>query len=202
MKEFLTTSPTTNSGEYDLWQAFKGGDRDAFGRILDQYYPLLLKYGIRFYSDKEFVKDSVHDLFIELWNRREYLADVVSIKSYLLQSLRRNILRESGRLKWFREADSISEEYSFDVQFNVETYLIANESEKENVKKLQAHLAQLTKRQREAIFLRFTEDLPYEQIADIMAINYRSAVNLVHEALKTIRKNWIVIFLAGIFTFS
>lgn len=202
MKEFLTTSPTTYSSEYQLWQAFKGGDRDAFGKILDQYYPLLLKYGIRFYSDKEFVKDSVHDLFIELWNRRANLGDVISVKSYLLQSLRRNILRESGRLKWFREADSISDEYSFDVEFNIETYLIAHESEKENVKKLQTHLAQLTKRQREAIFLRYTEDLPYEQIADIMAINYRSAINLVHEALKTIRKNWIMILLAGIFIFS
>jgi RNA polymerase sigma factor (sigma-70 family) len=194
-----------NSNNVDdalLWQAFKRGERSAFETLLQQYYPMLLNYGVRFYRDKEFVKDSVHDLFVEIWNRREHLSDVVSVKSYLLQALRKNIIRESGRLKWFREADEISEKLNFDVEFNIETHFISREIETETLQKLQMELDKLTKRQREAIFLRFTQDLPYEEIASIMAINYRSVINLIHEAIKSIRQNWFLLLLPSFLYFS
>lgn len=188
---------TENADDALLWQAFKRGERTAFEEILNQYYPLLLNYGYRFYRDKEFVRDSVHDLFVEIWNRREHLGDVVSVKSYLLQALRRNIIRESNRLKWFRDADKLSDDLDFDVEFNIETYLIHREIENESLQKLHLELNKLTKRQREAIFLRFTQDLSYEEIAQIMAINYRSVINLIHEAIKTIRQNWFLTLLSG-----
>ena len=180
-----------------LWQALKRSERAAYEILLKKYYTIVLNYGVRFYRDKEFVKDCVQDLFIEIWNRREYLADVVSVKSYLLQSIRKNIIRESSRLKWFREADKISDDHDFDVKFDIETYLISREVENELLQKLRFELDKLTKRQREAIFLRFNQDLSYEEIAIIMDINYRSVVNLIHEAIKAIRKNWFAILLSS-----
>ncbi len=202
MKVINQKKHTEDSDDALLWQAFKRGERSAFETLLQQYYPMLLNYGVRFYRDKEFVKDSVHDLFVEIWNRREHLSDVVSVKSYLLQALRKNIIRESGRLKWFREADEISEKLNFDVEFNIETHFISREIETETLQKLQMELDKLTKRQREAIFLRFTQDLPYEEIASIMAINYRSVINLIHEAIKSIRQNWFLLLLPSFLYFS
>jgi RNA polymerase sigma factor (sigma-70 family) len=183
---------TKNTDDALLWQALKRSEKAAFEILLKKYYTVVLNYGVRFYRDKEFVKDCVQDLFVEIWNRREYLSDVISVKSYLLQSLRKNIIRESTRLKWFREADKISEEQDFNVEFDIETYLISRELENESLQKLRSELDNLTKRQREAIFLRFTQDLSYEEIANIMDINYRSVVNLIHEAIKAIRKNWFI----------
>ena len=185
-----------------LWRALKRSDKAAYEILLKKYYAIVLNYGVRFYRDKEFVKDAVQDLFSEIWNRREYLGDVVSVKSYLLQSLRKNIIRESSRLKWFREADKISEDHDFNVEFDIETYLISRDVETEMLKKLQLELDKLTKRQREAIFLRFNQDLSYEEISFIMGINYRSVVNLIHEAIKAIRKNWFtVLFSSFLFIF-
>ncbi len=180
-----------------LWQALKRSDKAAYEILLKKYYAIVLNYGVRFYRDKEFVKDSVQDLFSEIWNRREYLGDVVSVKSYLLQSLRKNIIRESSRLKWFREADKISDDHDFNVEFDIETYLISRDVETEMLKKLRLELDKLTKRQREAIFLRFTQDLSYEEISIIMEINYRSVVNLIHEAIKAIRKNWFTVLFSS-----
>jgi RNA polymerase sigma factor (sigma-70 family) len=196
----LTTNDqiiTKNSDDSLLWQALKRSEKAAFEILLKKYYPIVLNYGVRFYKDKEFVKDCVQDLFIEIWNRREYLADVVSVKSYLLHSIRKNIIRESSRLKWFREADKISDDHDFDVEFDIETYLISREVENELLQKLRFELDKLTKRQREAIFLRFNQDLSYEEIAIIMDINYRSVVNLIHEAIKAIRKNWFSVLLSS-----
>ena len=188
---------TKNADDSLLWQALKRSEKAAYEILLKKYYPIVLNYGVRFYKDKEFVKDCVQDLFIEIWNRREYLADVVSVKSYLLHSIRKNIIRESSRLKWFREADKISDDHDFDVEFDIETYLISREVENELLQKLRFELDKLTKRQREAIFLRFNQDLSYEEIAMIMDINYRSVVNLIHEAIKAIRKNWFSVLLSS-----
>ena len=188
---------TKNADDSLLWQALKRSEKAAYEILLKKYYPIVLNYGVRFYKDKEFVKDCVQDLFIEIWNRREYLADVVSVKSYLLHSIRKNIIRESSRLKWFREADKISDDHDFDVEFDIETYLISREVENELLQKLRFELDKLTKRQREAIFLRFNQDLSYEEIAIIMDINYRSVVNLIHEAIKAIRKNWFAVLLSS-----
>lgn len=188
---------TKNADDSLLWQALKRSEKAAYEILLKKYYPIVLNYGVRFYKDKEFVKDCVQDLFIEIWNRREYLADVVSVKSYLLQSIRKNIIRESSRLKWFREADKISDDHDFDVEFDIETYLISREVENELLQKLRFELDKLTKRQREAIFLRFNQELSYEEIAIIMDINYRSVVNLIHEAIKAIRKNWFSVLLSS-----
>lgn len=183
-----------------LWQAFKQGDRYAYEALLERYYPFLLNYGTRFQKDREFVKDCLHDLLLDLWSKRDNLDDVRVIKMYLLKSLRRKLLRESQRLRWFREANEVPEDYDFEVQFAIESYLISNEAKHEDLQKLRHSIAKLTKRQREAVYLRFYQEMEYEDIAGIMAINYHSAVNLIYESLRMLRKNWFFV-LAALLTF-
>lgn len=174
-----------------IWLSFKQGSEEAFTELMELYYPSMLNYGLRFQKDKELVKDCIQDLFLELWKGRNSLGDIRSPKSYLLISLRRRLLRESGRLRWFKEAPEVSEDYDFEVQFAIETYLINIEIQHEDLKKLKKSLVQLTRRQREAIYLRFYQELSYEDIADTMGINKHSAINLVYEAIRFIKNNWI-----------
>jgi DNA-directed RNA polymerase specialized sigma24 family protein len=47
----------------------------------------------------------------------------------------------------------------------------------------------LPKRQHEAIFLRFYEELSYEDIAAIMNLNYQGARNIIYKSVKALRKN-------------
>jgi RNA polymerase sigma factor (sigma-70 family) len=185
-------SLAANTQEYTLWHAFKKGSRTAFAELVELHYPFLLNYGIRLEQDREFVKDCMHDLFIELWNTKERLDEVRCAKTYLLKSLRRKLLRESKRIRWFREAKEVADDYSFEVQFAIESYLIQNEVQHEDLKKLQFNLEKLTKRQREAMYLRFYQEMEYGEIAEVMSINNHSAVNLIHEALKLLRKNWFL----------
>ncbi|WP_026632552.1 RNA polymerase sigma factor [Dyadobacter alkalitolerans] len=202
MKEVVADTALTNTREIEQWLAFKAGDMDAFARLLDQYYPLLLRYGYKLYPDKEFVKDCVHDLFIGLWNSRDRLADVGSVKGYLFASLRKNIIREKSRSKWLTGVETLDDDVRADDGFHIEAMMIAREHEQHNVKKLQFHLDQLTNRQREALYLKYTQELSYEQVAATMGINYRSAVNLVHEAVKSVRKSWTIAFIWAISIFA
>jgi RNA polymerase sigma factor (sigma-70 family) len=192
--------PVTSSTERErlVWEAFLKGDRNAFASLMNDYYPLLLNYGSQFQKDREFVKDCLHDLFVDLWNRRQKLEGVEKLKPYLLISLRHRLFRESRRLRWFREAEEVNDEYAFEVQFAIESYLVNNEVQHEDLKRLQFNLEKLPKRQREAIYLRFFQEMGYDDIARIMSINYHSAVNLIYEALKLLRKNWFLSFISSI----
>ncbi len=191
LRKRSTQSAASEEQVSQLWLAFKQGDEDAFAQLMELHYAALLNYGSRFQKDREFVKDCIQDLFLELWKCRETLGEVLTPRSYLLVSLRRKLLRETGRIRWFREAREVSSDYSFEVQLAIESYLIHNEIQHEDLKKLRRSLEQVTKRQREAVYLRFYQELSYEEIARTMGINYHSAVNLVYEAIKFIRNNWI-----------
>ncbi|WP_128546364.1 RNA polymerase sigma factor [Larkinella soli] len=187
------------SQEQVLWQAFRLGDRKAFAALLDQYYALLLRYGLRLCPDRDLVKDCLHDLFVDLWNQRERLDAVRSIRAYLLISFRRKLLKETRKHRRFESTEAMGDEYAFDVQFAVETGLIQEEMQQENQLKLRHLLEQLTKRQREALYLRFYQELDYDDIARMMSIQYHSAVNLVYESLRLLRKNWFLTLLLVFF---
>jgi RNA polymerase sigma factor (sigma-70 family) len=174
-----------------IWLSFRQGSEEAFTELMELYYPAMLNYGLRFRRDRELVKDCIQDLFLDLWKSRKTLSDVMAPKSYLLVSLRRKLLKEVGRLKWFAESPEVSDDYHFEVQFAIETYLINTEIQHEDLKKLKKSLSQLTKRQREAIYLRFYQELSYDEIAETLGIHKHSAVNLVYEAIRFIKQNWM-----------
>ena len=52
---------------------------------------------------------------------------------------------------------------------------------------MQALLNKLPPRQKEVLYLLFYQDMSYEDIATVMQMNYQSARNLVHRALKLLR---------------
>ena len=198
----LPSNPNENVGDEGLWKGFKQGKADSFELLVNKYYPVLLNYGNRLVRNSDFAQDCLQDFFIDLWHRREGLTDIQSVHSYLLLSYRRRLFREKQRNPWFKSATELNDELDFEAQFNIETYLINNETEHENLKKLQHHLGSLTKRQREAIYLRFNQAMDYDQIAEIMSINHQSAVNLIYEAIRLLRKNWFLTLLITLFSFS
>ena len=60
-------------------------------------------------------------------------------------------------------------------------------------KKLQQALDHLSERQREIIHMKYYQQLEYEEISDIMDLNYQSARNLVNRALSVLRKEMLLI---------
>lgn len=173
-----------------LWADFRKGDRQAFEALLSQYYAMLLAYGIRLMADKTIVEDCLQDFFVELWQKRDGLGDAKSIKAYLIASFRRRLFREKEKQNRMRITKDVSDDYDFDIEFDIETTLISKERDDENAKKLKYYINNLSKRQKEAIFLRFYQALEYPDIAQIMGINQHSAVNLIYDALKILRKSW------------
>lgn len=188
----MTLDLNQHIDEKALWLQFKEGSRKSFDQILQLYYEVLLKYGIRMLGSNyiELVEDTLQDFFVDLWSSKARLGEVNSLKAYLLSSFKRRLIREKQKKSKTVSDSDLLENYEFEVQFTVEKTIIEKELSEENAKKIKVLMAQLSKRQQEAIFLRFYEKMNYDEIASVMNINNHSAVNLIYGGVKLLRASW------------
>ncbi len=170
----------------DLWNAFRGGERDAFRLIYDRYSRELMCYGYRITDDGSLVEDAVHDLFVELWHAKK-LSETDSIKFYLFAALRKklaNLLRNRNNL--YAGGFDIPE--AGPPAPPIEDDLIERESERQLLEQLHRSYLLLTDRQQQALHLRFYMHFSNEEIARIMGVNYQSACKFIYTGLKALRE--------------
>ncbi|MFV8354436.1 RNA polymerase sigma factor [Flavobacterium sp. XS2P14] len=172
-----------------LWNSLKEGNESAFSVLFKRHYSHLVRYGNSLFPYPEKVQDCVQDVFTDLWIYRDKLSNKVVVKAYLLACVRKRITRSQERDRIFRLSSSIDTiEFLFD--FSIEHELISDETTASKVSHLNQLINDLPSRQKEALYLRYTQELTVDQIADTLNINYQSANNLLHRALLCVRKDW------------
>jgi len=167
------------------WVDFLAGERSAFEQIYRNLLPHLYEYGMRRTADETLVKDAIQDIFVKLWEGREKLKTVSSPKHYLLVALKNSLLNaqlRDGKLA------PISEKEEFALHFNLESQIIKTEDDRIKAAKLARALEQLTPKQREVIYLRYFEELSYEEIHVLTNISVKSLYKLNHRAIETLKE--------------
>lgn len=184
----------SNSTEVtELWIAFKKGDRDAFSSLATIFYEALYNYGTKLIGDHTLVEDCIQDLFLDLWRRKDYIGETEHVKFYLLKALRRKIyLEQKNKNKRVDHRVVLENNLDFIGEFSIETAIIRSETNEFHLKKLKQTLSALSKRQREVIYLKFYQEMDYEQIARMMSINYQSVRNLIHTAIRDLQNAWFL----------
>ena len=177
----------------ELWDLFRAGDEVAYTRLIKKYSKILFNYGFRICQDKDFLKDCIQDVFLELWNRRLKINPTQAVKWYLFKAVRLRIFREQS--KWNRN-ETPDENYTFLVEFNIESKMITDLETMELGTRIKQVLNGLPPRQREIMYLRFYENLDFENISQIMEISKQSVHNLLQKAYKNFRAEWVVLLIA------
>jgi RNA polymerase sigma factor (sigma-70 family) len=177
----------------ELWDLFRAGDEVAYTRLIKKYSKILFNYGFRICQDKDFLKDCIQDVFLELWNRRLKISPTQAVKWYLFKAVRLRIFREQS--KWNRN-ETPDENYTFLVEFNIESKMITDLETMELGTRIKQVLNGLPPRQREIMYLRFYENLDFENISQIMEISKQSVHNLLQKAYKNFRAEWVVLLIA------
>jgi len=166
-----------------LWEAFRKGDKEAFAALFRQHYETLFRYGSKFTNDTKLLEDSIQELFIEIWQSKS-ATPVLSIKAYLLKALKYKLLkvfRQNGRMIPLSDNNDISFEWSH------EQFLIDQQDSIERKRLVLNALGQLSNRQKEIIYLKYYQNLSYEEVSEIMNINYQVARNLLYQAIKSLK---------------
>ena len=187
--------------ETQNWNAFRGGDRRSFSLIYEKYFNGLYNYGGKFSRDTEFVEDCIQDLFVKLWQNRETINETQSVKNYLYKSLRNTIYSRLNKVENLDIDDDSINELDFNLEISHETFMIESEHSQQLKIKLEKALDNLTNRQREAVFLRFFEELTYEEVARLMQITIKALYKIIARALENLREAFrsLLVFLILIY---
>lgn len=179
-----TQSADANSlpDEQDLWIAFRSGSRSAFEQLYYRHINLLYDYGIRLSRDAPLAEDCVQDLFTYLWVNRQKLPQVRTVKAYLLVSLKRRVYRKLAEQQ--RDLSKLYE--APDVTKGFEPNI---DQQAENIAALKQAFAQISEKQQEVIYLRFYNQLTYEEIAEVMDVQVKAVYKLMSRAMAGLRKH-------------
>jgi RNA polymerase sigma factor (sigma-70 family) len=177
--------------EQKLWVAFQNGDEDAYTKLYKLFIRDMFRYGSSLVTTSDaFVLDCIHDVFTEIWAKRNRLSVPDNVKYYLLKALKTRIMhlleRKERSFKQLSEVDmSMFEPNDLEILEELE---LANSREE----RLKILIAQLPNRQQEALKLRYIENLNYSEIGSVLEVNPQSAKNLVFRAIEKLR-GWIVL---------
>jgi len=173
-----------NEEDILLWKQYQLGDEQAFAQLFRRLYPSLVQFGAKITLRTDLLEDCIQELFTELWQNKSR-TEVQSVKAYLLKSLKYKLLRALTR-KSMLNVDDVTNDYVFELSH--ESLLITQEENKAQSDKLMKAFAQLSHRQKEIIYLRFYQELNYEEISEIMSINYQVSRNLLYQAIKALKR--------------
>ncbi|WP_019986704.1 RNA polymerase sigma factor [Rudanella lutea] len=170
-----------------LWQHLRAHSHAALATMYGRYGEALIQYGYRLTDDEHLVKDCVQDLFIELWNRRLFIApEVQNLRLYLLGALRHKLTKAiRGQQRHVGWTDASEGAFP---HFSPEQALIQTQHEEGQRERLQQAIARLAPRQQEVIHLRFFHNLSHAEMAAVMNMQSQSVRNLLHGALNRLRE--------------
>ncbi len=183
--KLAATSPYHQESDEVIWNSFRNNNKEAFAVIYYRFFKVLLQRGLQISSDRELVKDCIHDLFVEIWENKMKLAAPVSVKAYLIVSLQRKIIRQ---LRKFRSRKTEMDRLTLEFTTSKEDQLISEQHAQDQQFMVSRAINSLTKRQKEAIQLKFYANLSYEEIAGMMKISTDSIYNLVSKAIINLQK--------------
>lgn len=173
--------------EVQVWDQFRSGDQSAFSTLYQHFVQPLYAYSLGVTNDKELIKDCLHDLFVELWRNHATIGPTTSVKFYLMASIKRKLIRHmETSLKHMNHHVNYTKDFTED-EVSQESLLIRYEEEIVANKQLKDCMNLLSKRQREAISLRFFHNMDTDQISSSMRINPQSVYNLIFGGLRVMK---------------
>ncbi len=160
----------------DLVEQIRLGDEKAAEELIKRYYTSILHYCKNHCFNQEKAEDLTQETFLKLFKNLSGYKGKRRFRAYLYTIANHLCIDESRKIEVYPLDD---EEV---IEESDEMSRIEDRSEI-------AHLLNvLSPEQREAIILRFGEELSFWEIARVMGCNMRTAQSRVRNALKIMRK--------------
>lgn len=173
----------------EIWNKFKSGDNEALTQIYSINSKKLYRYGLKLTSQSSLIEDAIQDLFSDLVRNRQHLGETDNIQFYLIKSFKRKLLRLLQKEQRYHLKEN-GEEYVFDITYSIEHDIIVEEHSNQKINQLRKALQELTPRQKEAVYLKYTEGMEYEEIAEIMEMSIEACRNLIYRAIKSMKDSF------------
>jgi RNA polymerase sigma-70 factor (ECF subfamily) len=169
--------------DQDLLDRLRGGDEAAFNEIFRAWYAPLVRYVEAMLRVRADAEEIAQEVLLELWRRRERLAEQGSVQAYLFQSARNRALNHVRHER---------------VQQRAAPYLARSEGaparadaevvEDEIAEAIAAAIASLPPRCREVFELSRVHGLKQTEIAESLGVTVKAVEAQMARALRTMRE--------------
>lgn len=160
-------------------------DKYDLRKLYGRNYPTMLRYGLKLVGDKAFVEDVIQSLFLQFFKNKLDIKTHPAQDAYIIKSFRRELLRQ------FKSRVKISGDVVPDqIQYSPEDFVIMEEESVVRKNQIAELLNTLSESQREIILLHYFESKSYQEIAEILDVNYQSVLNNLQRSFRKIRKEF------------
>lgn len=168
-------------------QKIKEGDQMAFCSFVELYSKDLYYFALGYVNVRELAEEVVSDVFLEVWNNRARLDEIIHIKSWLL------VLVRNKAISYLRK-EQPDTTVSFDEIDDFHVPLFQSPDNKmisrEEIAKINQAIAALPPKCKEVFVLAKIEKLPYKKISEMLNISVKTinvhiskALNIISEIL-------------------
>jgi RNA polymerase sigma-70 factor, ECF subfamily len=166
-----------------LLTRIRSGDRAAFARLFEAFYGPLCGFACSMVRSPQTAEDLVHDLFLNLWNRRADWDPEGPVNAYLFKATRNRALNHLKRRETVGTADLPIEDQIDPA--TPETVL----QHADFASALNLAVSRLPEGQRTVFTLSRDGGLKYREIAEIMGISLNTVETQMGRALRTLRES-------------
>jgi len=170
-------------------------DNQAFEELFRKYFPSLMAFSRRILGNEEDAREVVHQVFVNLWEKRSDIDLSTSLKSYLFTSVNNRSLNMIRDRKKFSSEEVPESAGDWDVSAQIESM--------ELEEKIRGAIDSLPEKCREIFELNRFEGLKYSEIANKLDISVKTVENQMSKALKILREQlakymtillWLILF--------
>ena len=161
----------------ELVELVRYGEEDAAGELIKRYYTSILRYCKWHCSDTDKAEDLTQETFYRLFKNLSGYKGKNKFKAYLYTIANHLCIDESRKIS----------SYPLEGEENIanECNEILQLEDKTEINRL---LNILPEEQKEAVILRYGEELSYKEIAKVMGCNMRTAQSRVRNGIKMMQK--------------
>lgn len=171
-----------------LWANFVNGNQKAFASIYNEHIDSLYVYGFKICPDQDLIKDCIQDVFINLFQHGSQLLEPSNVKFYLFKVLKHRIYKKLRKERKYGELSTRNVDF-FQTEYCIEREIIHAEIDRSRKRLIHLITNELSSKQQEILYLRFTMGFTYREISEILMIDHNSVRKQVYRAIKKLRES-------------
>lgn len=180
--------------EAQLIKGIQQGDHKSFQILVETYQRMVVNTCLGIVHNKDDAEDLAQDVFLEIFRTAENFRGEAKLSTWLYRIAANrslNLIRNNKRKRFFQ---SIEETFTgggnraSEISENRGDQPDQNITDQQRSDLLHRAIDQLPEKQRIAFTLNKYEELPYQQIAEVMEISLASVESLIHRAKKNLQE--------------
>ena len=180
--------------EAQLIKGIQQGDRKSFQILVETYQRMVVNTCLGIVHNKADAEDLAQDVFLEIFRTAENFRGDSKISTWLYRIATNrslNFVRNNKRKRFFQSIEDTftgGRNRNSEISENRVDQPDPNITDQQRSDLLHRAIDRLPEKQRIAFTLNKYEELPYQQIAEIMEISLASVESLIHRAKKNLQE--------------